>query len=375
MKGCIAKSLALLLLFGCGAQLSTSGDLTASPDLASVLDTSSPGDGAEPQEDGVFSEDAPLPQPDLDPPNDADIAEPDLIGADVTDPADMPDGGDLTAPKDALGGACPLFGSAQKQGEVTDPGLNEISGLAITIAAPNTIWVHNDSGDAPRLYALSTSGTLLATFLLKGAQARDWEDMDQGPGPAPGKNYFYMGDIGDNNRQRTAIQIYRILEPSVPSIPNTTPIEVSAEVFTLTYPEGVARNAEALLVDPWSGDLLVISKDTGAAEVFLKSAPHVANSTTELKAVGTVSIGPLVTAGTVSHDGKFVLLKTYSELRIWPRLPGTALHEAFANTPCKAPYITEPQGEAVGFLPGGGYLTISEKVGALAPGLYLYPPL
>ncbi len=42
---------------------------------------------------------------------------------------------------------------------------------------------------------------------------KDCEDVATGPGPIKGKNYIYLGDIGDNAEKRRYISVYRFEEP------------------------------------------------------------------------------------------------------------------------------------------------------------------
>ena len=64
------------------------------------------------------------------------------------------------------------------------PELRESSGLAVSRMQPGVLWSHNDSGDAPTLYAIDVKGHLLATVAVANVVARDWEDIAAGPCPA-----------------------------------------------------------------------------------------------------------------------------------------------------------------------------------------------
>ena len=86
--------------------------------------------------------------------------------------------------------------------------LNESSGIAQT--GP-VMWTHNDSGDIPRLFAFSQDGALRGRFLIRGAQAIDWEDMCAFQ--RDGKHYLAVGDIGDNSAQRKSVRVYVIQVP------------------------------------------------------------------------------------------------------------------------------------------------------------------
>src|SRR5690606_11546671 len=93
--------------------------------------------------------------------------------------------------------------------------LTEASGLVASRAHPGVLWLHNDSGDGPRLFALTEQGALLGEVTIEGAQAHDWEDIALGSGPEAGKSYLYIADTGDNGASRDDVQIYRVEEPAL----------------------------------------------------------------------------------------------------------------------------------------------------------------
>ena len=144
-------------------------------------------------------------------------------------------------------------------GTLTDESLVEVSGIAASARHPGTLWMHNDSGDRARVAAVAESGETRATYSVTGAAAEDWEDMAVGPGPVAGESYLYLGDIGDNGADRDDIVVYRIPEPTISGGGSHT--LAGAEALTLRYPDG-ARNAEALFVDPSSGELYLIEKSS-----------------------------------------------------------------------------------------------------------------
>lgn len=246
---------------------------------------------------------------------------------------------------------------------VADAGLVEISGVAASRAHPDVLWVHNDSGGAAAVSAVSAAdGSSLGTWSLADATNQDWEDIAIGPGP-DGGDWLYVADIGDNLRRRTSVRVYRIPEPD----PATGGGSVAhAEVLTLKYPDGF-WDAEALLVDPVSGDLVIIQKalSGGPSHLYRAAGDLVDGSTTVLDAVGTTdlsAVGTLATGADISADGSLVAVRTYSKVVLWWRQPGQTVPEVLATvTPCAAPSATEAQGEAVALVDGtNGYVTISE---------------
>src|SRR6476659_8499423 len=123
-------------------------------------------------------------------------------------------------------------------GPVTDPALTEISGIHVGVRNPGIWWVHNDSGDSARVFALDGSGAVRGTYSLTGATAVDWEDIAVVAGPTPGSGTIYAGDIGDNPLTRSEIQVYRVAEPDVPATgPAVTTSLTGVETLHLTYPD------------------------------------------------------------------------------------------------------------------------------------------
>src|SRR5262249_46522284 len=92
--------------------------------------------------------------------------------------------------------------------------LRELSGFAASRVHRGIFWAHNDSGNVLALYAMRADGSIAATFPLRGATARDPEDIAVGPCSAGAdRSCIYLGDIGDNGARRTSVQILKVTEP------------------------------------------------------------------------------------------------------------------------------------------------------------------
>ena len=266
--------------------------------------------------------------------------------------------------------ACPTFADAITAGTVQSQEINEASGMVGSRRQPGVFWVHNDSGDSARVFAMGVDGAHLGEFGIDGSWATDWEDMALGPGPAATIDYLYLGDFGDNAESRDYVIVFRGREPTVDS--SSGPVTGSLEdvdELRLTYPGGEAHNAETLLVDPSSGDLFIVSKaSSGESGVYRSAAPHDTVGTRELVLVATLTFGsapldgsPLATAGDVSADGSLVAVRTYNRAYVWRRTHGTPLWTAFDTEPCPVPLHGEPQGETIAFSSSGdAYYTVSE---------------
>jgi hypothetical protein len=202
------------------------------------------------------------------------------------------------------------YGPPHTLAQVAIPGLNESSGIAASLAHPGVFWTHNDGDDGPNLYAIDRHGKKRGCVRVTGAQVYDWEDIALGPG-----NQLYIGDIGDNNRTRKQIIVYRIAEPR----PGAKATE-TAQVLRMRYPDG-PHDAEALIVHPKSGDIYIITKARGEdakTAVFKTTAgakspivlKHVADIDLPNDSVFALMVGR-VTGGAVSPDGRRVILCDY----------------------------------------------------------------
>ena len=163
----------------------------------------------------------------------------------------------------------PDFAAGVKMGVPEHPGLVEISGLAASRKTPGVLWVHNDSGGGPVVYAINESGALLATVKLPAVKALDWEDMAIGPGEKAGEWYIYVGDTGNNNQTKKQLSVVRFLEPDLEVEQTHTTITLpSVERFVFTYPDPEKKvyDCETLLVDPLTSELFFVTKGRGSDE-------------------------------------------------------------------------------------------------------------
>ncbi|WP_231465373.1 hypothetical protein [Pedobacter sp. Leaf132] len=243
--------------------------------------------------------------------------------------------------------------------------ISEISGLYV--ANSNLIYVHNDSGDTSRFFAMDAKGNLISTIYFKGDVSNkhlgvtDCEDIAAGPGPVKNQNYIYLGDIGDNSSNRPYITVYRFLEPGKLS----NKMQIKSEAVHLKYPNG-AQDAETLMIDPISKELIIVSKRQDTVGMFSASIAFKDGDTITMKKEGNLflpgkGMWKYVVSGDISRDGRQIILKTYTNVYYWLRNGRESISQTLHRPPTKLPYILEPQGEAVGFTPDGKfYYSISE---------------
>ncbi len=246
-------------------------------------------------------------------------------------------------------------GSFRQVGRFASPEIAECSGLVVSRKNPGVLWVHNDSGDSARLFAVQEDGSLLGIFRLARADSEDWEDLALGPCGDPGKECLYVGDIGDNMRHRRRIQIYRVEEPTVPL--NGPPVRTKlkgTERFDCTYPDG-PHDAEALFVDPIAGIPYLVTKEPGGSAAVVYRFPSKLNPgrTATLEKVATLPSRSSVTGGDITQDGSMILLRDYFFAYGYFRPQGGGIPEAFGLPPCWVPLSMEEQGESLGVSPSG----------------------
>lgn len=214
------------------------------------------------------------------------------------------------------------------------PRIKEASGLTLSRRSSGVLWTLNDSGQ-PMLYAFDASGTIRGQVRVSNATVVDWEDVSAARCPAG--DCLYIADIGDNQRHRSAVTVYRIPEPQ-PADANTAP----PEVFTATYPDG-AHDAEALFVV--DENLFVITKDD-AGILYRISTSHPG----QVKAVRIGELGiPRVTDADVSADGKTVVVRTNNEVAFYPTAALVAGKSMKPDLRFSVRQAKEPQGEGVAF--------------------------
>jgi len=226
------------------------------------------------------------------------------------------------------------------------PALPEASGVAHSRRSPGLLWSHNDSGE-PLVFALDAAGVVKGRVRVTGARVTDWEDITVGP-CAQG-SCLYIADIGDNNRARRQITVYRLPEPR-PGDSMTEP----AEVWVGTYPDG-AHDAEGAFITP-AGELFIVTKESAATAAVYRFPRAQGNAGARLQIIAKVPVAR-VTDADASADGNWIVLRTNDELffyRTRDLLAGGRGEPQRFNLRS----LGEPQGEGVAFGANGMiYLT------------------
>lgn len=243
--------------------------------------------------------------------------------------------------------------------------LEEVSGIAESISVPGHLWAINDSGHPAEIFLLNEANAhTIKKFTLQQAVNRDWEDIVLVKDSL--RNYLFIGDIGDNLSRYEYKYIYRMPEPSL----NDSSLITRFDTLQVKL-EGEIRDTEALLFDPLTKNLYLVSKREHSVMLFEITYPYSENPVIA-RLVSTIPI-TRVTSGSISPDGKEVLLKNYEHIYYWKREHEEPLAQLLLEKPTKLAYTPELQGEAITWArDGSGFYTLSENGrGERAP-LYFY---
>lgn len=248
----------------------------------------------------------------------------------------------------------------------TDPALGESSALVASRAHPGVLWTLNDSDNPPELFAVDTAGQVLARIPVAGTENRDWEALALGPCPGRGREplqtCLYIGDIGDNNRVRGHVVIYRVPEP----IPGRDSVATPLDSLVTTYSDG-PRDAESMVVDPL-GQIWVISKELLRPPRLYRLVPRPTRTgrpprlefVTDLPIPSDSGVEEWTTDATWLADRKAIGLRTYGMLWTIP-MPGGIPQAAATRPLCRLAGLG-PQGEGLAWLGEDLFAVSSERL-------------
>lgn len=227
-----------------------------------------------------------------------------------------------------------------------DGRLDEISGMAMSIAHPGVLYLHNDSSGGPYVYAVSaTSCQVIARLEVRGARARDFEGMAAGR-DSRGRPVLWIGDIGDNLDSWEQVEVLRIREPDRLVDQVLTP-----RTYRFTYRDR-PHDGETLLADPRVPRLWVVTKQLARGSLYALPVPlrrGRVNIATPIRPEGGI-----ITDGAVSPDGSRYVLRDYFDAVIYQGLPpGREVQRIYL------PF--QPQGESITWSADGRSLLIASE--------------
>jgi hypothetical protein len=271
---------------------------------------------------------------------------------------------------------------AIQMGYLSNPELNEVSGLACSRLRNDVLWTVNDSGSGPYLYAVDTRGAHLDKVRVRDAINQDWEDLASFK--LGGTSYLLIADVGDNQEIRSDYIIYVIEEPAVAGITDPESRSVPwAYRLRFTFEDG-SRDCESVAIDLQGRQILLLSKRS--VPPILYSLPlftqngdriQVAKRLTEVPAIPQPTFQDVIedprfgryrsqpTAMDVSPDGSTAVVLTYKNSFLFQRQFQENWIQAFTKIPQQIQLPKLRQAEALCFAADGRTLFLtSEKTPA-----------
>ncbi|CAN1556759.1 hypothetical protein MCEMSE15_02444 [Fimbriimonadaceae bacterium] len=254
------------------------------------------------------------------------------------------------------------------------PALDEMSGIVKSRRFPNTYWVHNDSGDAARIFAIQPTGDVLFKgwenrkadagktpdakpyegISILGAFNQDWEDI------AIDGDTLYLSDLGNNANARRDLGIYVVDEPN--------PLEArEAHLISripVRYPEqtdfppkaGYRYDCEGIFVK--AGKLYIVTKERTPGgklpvdtTVLYRLDSRRTDAVNPLKRLGErKGLGGWVTSSDLSPNGKYLALLTQAPFASVWIFDASGPDSQWLNKPIRQIRLNKAQQcEAIGF--------------------------
>lgn len=202
-----------------------------------------------------------------------------------------------------------FFGQSQTATSTTNlhsPNLDETSGL---LFYNNKLFTFNDSGGQAEIYEInSTNGSIVRTVTINNATNVDWEDISQDA------THIYIGDIGNNNGNRTNLKIYKILKSDFDNTDNIATAETIAYSYANqttfnSLPNNNNWDAEGLI--SFGDKLLIFTKNWVNNIVNVYSVPKT-NGNHSAQLVSTYNTNGLITGADISFNEDVIYLTGYS---------------------------------------------------------------
>lgn len=239
-------------------------------------------------------------------------------------------------------------GEAVKVGNLENPEITEASGMASSKRSPAVLWIINDGGNAPILYAVGIDGTDLGRFWVKDADNVDWEALASFEWQDTA--YLLIADTGDNREQRSTSSFYVVKEPEIADIGMSGNAAVSiAWRVRFTYTDG-PHDCEAVAVDADRNRVLLISKRDAVPTLYeLRLQPTRDDDIAVARPLTPMPHVKSPTAMDLSPDGRLAAVLTYESAYLFFRRHNEDWKHTFQRQPEQMALVKLDQQEAICF--------------------------
>ncbi|TBN05401.1 hypothetical protein EYD45_03740 [Hyunsoonleella flava] len=177
--------------------------------------------------------------------------------------------------------------------------LKEASAIE-TVVNSDLLWTIEDSGNKNNIYGLNTNGDIIKDIDIKNSSNIDWEDLTSDK-----EGNLYIGDFGNNSKNRDDFTIYKISDLSDD--------KTNAQRINFMLPKDVKpKDFEAFFI--WNGFFYVFSKENKSSMLFKvpnKVGLHTAILVKEFNLDGK---NHRITSADISDDGKTIVLLNHDKL-------------------------------------------------------------
>ena len=259
-------------------------------------------------------------------------------------------------------------------------GIREASGLARSNIDPDRLWIINDGGTGPELFAIGLDGSNQGVFKVAGSRNIDWEDLASFV--LDGQPMLLIADIGDNLARRQSLTLYVLREP-----PLTQAADDVAGTLEIAWQQnfvfpGGAIDAESVSVDAGKESVLILSKREIPAVLYrvpLRSRSGDPDTAITATRIGTVESLPQPskldrdwalarqdwhwqpTAMDISASGNAAVILTYRNIYLYQRTSNQSWFEVLQGKPEKIEMSGVKEAEAITFSADGAAVFVTTE--------------
>lgn len=228
-----------------------------------------------------------------------------------------------------LAGQIPVH-EVQPHAIIHHPPIDENSGMVASATYPGVIWVHNDSGDDARFFAIDVDGKVIMPDFVAGRFRRDDETGDRPPFPgiivdlatnhdwediARIDDRLYLADVGNNGNHRRDMGVYEVHEPNPRATVRTRPLRWLPVVYPdqTEFPGTTRWHFDCEAVFGYLGKLYFLTKHRAPGQLHVPESGtnlyrmdtwHTDRPNVLTKVDSSEDMGGWVTAADLSPDGQ-----------------------------------------------------------------------
>ena len=218
--------------------------------------------------------------------------------------------------------------------EIRDDRIKESSGLALSMRHADLVYTMNDEGGSgAEVYAVQVStGDVVGATDIGGLPIEDPESI-----AVDADGTLWLGDLGDNDRQRDDIAIYAFPEPG----PGDHTV-AGIDRYRVTLPGG-PQDVEGLLVHPQTDAVYIVSKNEDGNGRIFELPELTPGGTVQARDAGEAPEG--VTDATFTHSGQWAVLRTEDDLWLYDPTTWHAVGQAETPKLEKGESVTVERGD------------------------------